>query len=73
MSNEKKTPGELADAIIAAPYNSDFLAAMLIGLVGVIAEGRQQRTAKQAARDVLEALADYDTFVAESPLAGDPR
>ena len=69
MSAEEKTGDELADIVNSLPYNPDYLIAWLLSLVGRITDEQTGSLAHEAAREQLERLADYDTFVAAHPLA----
>lgn len=73
MAAPKKTGEELADAILAAPYDPSFLNGWFVNLVGLIADGRTVKPARQAARSSLEALADHEAFLAEHEYARKTR
>ena len=63
------TGDELADLVLQQPYNPDYLAAWLLSFIGRVADEQTPELAHVAAREVLEKLADYDTFVAAHPSA----
>ena len=69
MAASKPTGAALADQIRAAGYDRDFLNGFLVTFVGKIADGETEKSARAAARDVLESLADSETFFADVPVA----
>ena len=69
MSTPDKTGDELAEIVNSHPYNPDYLSAWLLSFIGRVADEQTPELAHVAAREVLEKLADYDTFVAAHPLA----
>lgn len=60
---------ELAGLVLQQPYNPDYLAAWLLSFIGRVADEHTPDLAHVAAREQLEKLADYDTFIATHPLA----
>lgn len=73
MPAPKKTGEELADAILAAPYDPDYLAGWFANVAANIADGRQTGSARKYARRTLEQLADHEAFLAENPAARKTR
>jgi hypothetical protein len=70
MTAKKKTGQELVDEITAMrDYDRDYLTGFLLSLVAGIADRGTVKPPAAAARQVLERLADFDTFTAAHPYA----
>lgn len=65
----KSTGADLADTVMAEQYDHTYLAAHLAFAVANIVDGNHTGSAKSYGRSVLESLADFDTFVANTPAA----
>jgi hypothetical protein len=69
MPNSKPTGEELAGKVCTHDYDSHFLVGFLTSFVGHVADGKTVHSPRKAAREVLESLADFDTFVSDVPSA----
>lgn len=69
MPNTKPTGEQLADQVCHHDYDPHFLVGYLASFVGRVADGQTLHKPRQAAREALEALADFDAFVADVPAA----
>lgn len=69
MATNKATGADLAEQARAHDYDPNFLAGFLTSFVGRVADGKTLHSPRKAAREVLESLADFDTFVADAPAA----
>ncbi|HEY2086308.1 MAG TPA: hypothetical protein VGH54_09815 [Mycobacterium sp.] len=69
MSDTRPTGEDLADQIQRHAYDPNFVAGFLANFVAVVADEQTERPAHVAAREALEALADFDTFTADVPAA----
>lgn len=73
MATIKPTGAALADQIRGHEYDANFLMGFLVTFVGHVADKETSKPPHVAAREVLEKLADFDTFVADIPIAGTER
>lgn len=70
MPKTKPTGAELVQTLIHQhEYDPDFMLGYLLSFVGRVADGETLHSPRQAAREVLESLADFDTFVTDVPAA----
>lgn len=70
MADTKPTGEQLADKVRGnLDYDPHFLVGFLTSFVGRVADGQTLDSPRKAAREVLEALADFDKFVADVPSA----
>jgi hypothetical protein len=69
MPSTKPSGEQLADQIRHHDYDPDFMMGFLTSFVGRVADGKTLHSPRKAAREVLESLADFDSFVADVPSA----